>query len=87
MEIKMEKTTHPSGDIQVKLLNPILVPVINHYDSDYANIRLYLLSDYTQELAKSHGVTANFPGFSLEYIQSVLDESISSEFLQQTLQS
>lgn len=87
LTITMEKTTHPSGDIQVKLLNPILVPVINHYDSDYANIRLYLLSDYTQELAKSHGVTANFPGFSLEYIQSVLDESISSEFLQQTLQS
>ena len=42
-------------------------PIVTHYDGNYSNVRLYKLSDYTPEMAMSHGVRAN-SRFDYDYI-------------------
>lgn len=56
-----------------------LVPVITHYDGNYHDVRLYPLSDYTRELAESHGVK-NMSKFGYDYIFEVLERNISEEY-------
>ncbi len=56
-----------------------LVPTIQHYDADYANNRVYLYSQYTDELAFQHGINATYT-FDREYIDSILAKNISEEF-------
>lgn len=57
-----------------------LIPIVTHYDQGYADVRIYKLSDYTPELASSHGVNRYTP-MSYDYIISVLEKNINSEFL------
>lgn len=57
-----------------------LIPIVTHYGPNYSDIELYKLSDYTPELAKSHGVRANSK-FSYDYIIEVLKMNISEEYL------
>ncbi len=76
---RLLKTTWPDGSITTQLAEPVLYPVINHYDAHYANVRLYWLGDYTEELARSHGVRGEYPYFSLGYIEQVLRDSINAE--------
>lgn len=56
-----------------------LVPVITHYDGNYHDVRLYPLSDYTRELAESHGVK-NMSRFGYDYIFEILERNISEEY-------
>lgn len=58
------------------------VPIITHYDRGFANNRLYPLSEYTEELAASHGVRAYSPEFSREYILETVRSVIDAEFLE-----
>lgn len=57
------------------------VPIVTHYDKGYANGRNYTLEDYTAELALAHGVRANTPDFSIEYINNIVTSVIDEEFL------
>lgn len=77
LDITFEKTTQPDGTSEVQLANPKLHPVVTQYEDGYANIRVYLFDDYTDELGAAHG---NFT-LSREYIQSVLNESVGEEYL------
>ena len=70
-----------TGNAQIMIEAPKLIPVINHYDKNYSNIRVYLRSDYTDELASKHGINAEMPGFSLEYIDRILTKTVNAEFL------
>lgn len=54
-----------------KIENTEFIPIVTHYDTNYANVRLYKLSDYTPELAAAHGVRA-YSNFSYEYIEEYL---------------
>ena len=58
-----------------------LTPVVTHYDSGYANNRIYLLEDYTEDLAYNHGVRSRYSSFSLTYIDSLLQEVVGQEAL------
>lgn len=77
LSIEFEKTTQPDGTSTTVLLNPQLVPTVTQYENGYADIRVYLFRDYTDELGAAHG---NFT-LSRDYIQQVLQESIDPEFL------
>lgn len=59
-----------------------LIPSVTHYDSGYKNNRLYLLSEYTEKLASSHGVHDNYRYFSLEYLQNLVTNTIDAQFLE-----
>lgn len=58
------------------------VPIITHFDRGFANNRLYPLSEYTEELAASHGVRAYSPEFSREYILKTVRNVIDAQFLE-----
>lgn len=77
----IEKTTQPDGSSITTVQNPLFYPTVNHYDANYANIRIYLLRDYTDDLAAAHGVREKFPGFSCGYITSMLKENVDEQFL------
>lgn len=64
---------------EVEISSYQLNPVVTHYDSGYSNNRIYLLDDYTDELASVHGVRARYSSFSLSYIDSLLQEVVGSE--------
>lgn len=77
LDITMQKTTQPDGQVTVELLDPKLHPIVTQYESGFSDIRVYLFSDYTDELGAAHG---NFT-LSRDYIQSVLEESVDPQFL------
>ncbi len=56
-------------------------PVVTHYGRGYTDITIYPLEAYSEELAASHGVRANTPGFSMEYIKSLITPNIPEEYL------
>ena len=76
------KTTQPDGASQTVVDHVKAVPVVMHYDAGFANARVYLLQDYTDELAAAHGCHANNAVFTRAYIEQVLQENISEEYLQ-----
>ena len=57
-----------------------LVPIVTQYEWNYSNVRIYKLSQYTEELAKAHGVH-QFDQFSLEYIENFIKNIIDEQFL------
>ncbi|MGN0652698.1 MAG: CapA family protein [Gemmiger sp.] len=77
LDITFEKTTQPDGRSETVLLEPKLHPVITQYEAHYANIRVGLYRDYTDEMGAAHG---NF-ALSRAYIEQVLTDSIDAEFL------
>ncbi len=78
----MKQTVAPDGTKEpVRIENVKVYPTITHYDANFSNIRSYMYQDYTPELAAAHGVRERYPGFTMEYIQSVLNEHIAPEYL------
>lgn len=77
LDITFEKTTQPDGTVTTALKEPSLHPVITQYEAHYADIRVYLYREYTDELGAAHG---NFV-LSREGIEEVLRESVDAEFL------
>ena len=63
-----------SGEITIS--EPDAVPLINHYDSGYRNIRVYPFSEYTRELAAAHGCKNT----SYDFFEKVITENIPDEF-------
>ena len=57
-----------------------LIPTVTHYDWEYANVRIYKLSDYSEELAAAHGVN-EFDDFSMDYIENFLKDVVNEKFL------
>ena len=58
------------------------LPMITHFERGWANIRIYPYEQYSDELAKTHGVlSGKTPEFSMEYIDGILNEVIGEEFL------
>jgi len=62
------------------------IPTIVHYDDgNFSNMRIYPYNMYTPELAASHGIPyavprGNYPDFSWDIINNIINESIPLEF-------
>jgi len=69
------------GNSEISVVSPYFVPTITHYDSNYTNIRNYMLWDYTPEMAAKHGVKAYDSRFSYDYIENIVYDVIPEEFL------
>lgn len=80
-QFNIVKTYDLDGNAEISLEEPYFVPTITHYDTEYSNIRNYLLKDYTPELAAKHGVRAYDSRFSYDYVQNVVESVIPQEFL------
>ncbi len=62
---------------EIELSEPNAVPLVNHYDYGYSNIRVYPLSQYTEELANAHGC----PELTMDFIEYLVAQNIPEEFL------
>ena len=81
LTLQFQKTTQPDGTVQRELLEPKFHPTVTHYDTGKSNVRTYLLQDYTEDLARAHGVRAAHPEFGLDAIYNVVQKNINAEFL------
>lgn len=75
-EIVKNNTT---GKIEIE--NVKFSGVVTHYGYGCSNIRLYMLSDYTEELASKHGVKSKTSDFSLQYLNNIVSTVIDKQFL------
>jgi poly-gamma-glutamate synthesis protein (capsule biosynthesis protein) len=78
----------------VRITDLQITPIITHYESGHANVRLYCLTDYTPELAAVHGIETH-PSFShtwhgglwsYDYIYRMLRRTVREEFLNYELE-
>lgn len=77
LSVSFEKTIQPDGSSTTVVKEPQLIPTVTQYENGYADIRVYLFRDYTDELGAAHG---NF-ALSRDYIQQILETSIDPTFL------
>ncbi len=73
----------------VTIESPLFIPIVTHYNKSHRDYKVYYLSDYTAELALSHGVT-RYDGsggtleggkFTLDNLYKTVNKYISNEFL------
>ncbi len=81
LTLTFEKTIDLDGSESIAIIDPAITPIITHYDVPYEYPRVYLWSDYTEEMAVSHGVRAYDERFSYSYAAQVIADNISEEFL------
>ena len=71
---------------EVTLEDVGVIPTIVHYDDgDFSNMRIYTYSQYSPELAASHGIPyavprGNYPDFSWDIINDIINAAIPAEF-------
>lgn len=71
---------------ETRLENVGAIPTIIHYDDgSFSNIRIYPYSQYTPELAESHGLpyavpAGNYPEFSWDIINDIINNNIPEEY-------
>lgn len=77
-----------SGEITIE--SPLFIPIVTHYekesrvasnDTGYRNFKIYYLSDYTEELAATHGVCQ----YERKYGSTLVGGKFSKDTLLQTL--
>ncbi len=78
VSIRVDENADP--DEQPIIGNIELIPIITHYDGNYHDVRIYPLSEYSRELAESHGVK-NMSKFGYDYIFEVLKRNINEKYL------
>ncbi len=81
LECEFVKEVNEEGETVTRVENPKIKPVITHYDSNYSNARVYMYENYTPELAEGHGINAWAPQFGIEYINQLMTNYVSAEFL------
>ncbi len=75
-----------SGDGDVKVQSPLFIPTVCHYPSNFYDNVVYLLEDYTEDLAKSHAVKTYYGNpISLDGLKKYVTDTISAEFLPEYL--
>ncbi|MCI6639725.1 MAG: CapA family protein [Pygmaiobacter massiliensis] len=74
-------TFRQQGDEACTVEDVQLVPTVTHYGSNYSDIRVWLLRDYTQEMMMQHGARRDYPYFDLDYIETTLQEWIDPQLL------
>jgi len=60
--------------------NPLCIPVMCHYNTDRRGLQVYLLEDYTPELAAAHG-SQLIKTFTFESLRKIITDNIAPEFL------
>ena len=75
----LEFDVEPEGS-RFNITNVTLTPVISHYGDNYSGNRVYLYSQYSDELAASHGIN-EWTDFSMSYINEILHKNIGDEYL------
>ncbi len=81
LTLAFQKTIALDGSVTLEIIDPTITPVVTHYDVPYEYPRVYLWSDYTEEMVAAHGVRNYDSRFTYDYIAQVITDNISEEFL------
>ncbi len=81
LTLTFQKTIELDGSVTIEIIDPQITPVVTHYDVPYEYPRVYLWSDYTEEMVALHGVRNYDSRFTYDYIEQVIADNISPEFL------
>lgn len=65
----------------VSITSARFIPTVTHYEGGKANVRVYPLDQYTDELAAKHGIHQHESKFDLAYINQTVSSVINEEFL------
>ena len=73
-----------NGDITIE--NPIYNPTVTHYNTDRLGLQVYLMENYTAELAALHGTpyhaqSSSLGVWTLDKIRSFATDNVKEEFL------
>ena len=63
----------PGEDGIPEISDVVFNPIVTHYESNWSDVRLYKLQDYTPELAAVHGTRA-FSSFNIDMINEFLHD-------------
>ncbi|MBQ7922142.1 MAG: CapA family protein [Clostridia bacterium] len=66
--------------------DPMLIPTVFYYGMNWFDTHLYLLEDYTEEIAAGHGVWINGDRLGVEKARKLVTDVIDKEFLPDYLQ-
>ncbi|MBQ4153008.1 MAG: CapA family protein [Oscillospiraceae bacterium] len=83
--LDLELTKDPETE-KTEITSAQLIPVVNHYDSRYQNVRAYPLEEYTEALAASHGIKPYDSRFSYTYIKDTFVKQIDQQFAPEAFQ-
>jgi len=66
----------------VRVVDPILTPIVCHYDKNHRGHTVYLLDDYRDELASAHGTQGepNERRFTKKYLTDIYENNIDECF-------
>ena len=71
-----------NGDT-LTLNNVVFTPTVYYFDTNFYNNRVLLLSQFTDELAESHGISYYENTITVDGIKQYLNQTINKEFLKQ----
>lgn len=74
------KFTGTKGDMQISYAK--FVPLVDHFDRGFCNFKVYPFSQYSEELAQTHGVRDYDPSFSYEAVQLLIDKTVDPAYLE-----
>ncbi len=70
------------NDQRAKVENPVFVPTVCHYPSNFYGNVIYYMKDYSEELASKHAVRTYYKNtISYEYMVNLVKTTIGAEFL------
>ncbi len=73
------------GKPEVK--NVLFTPTVFHFNSNFRNNHIYLLEEYTEDMAKAHGISHYGNSTSLKTLTGYVTKNIAEEFLPDFLKS
>lgn len=73
------------GQDGARIESPLLIPTVTFYDVNRANLSVYFLENFTEELASAHGCNAHGVT-SLEIMHGYVTKAIPAEFLPKSFQ-
>ncbi len=80
-------TLTSDGNGRIVVTNARFTPTVFYYGPGWYNTHLYLLEDYTDETAKTHGMSMNGYSMTVAQAREIVLETIDAEFLPEYLRS
>ncbi len=77
--VELTLTENENGKFE--LTDVVYNPTVTHYSTARDGLQVYLLEDYTEELASQHGCRKDSPEFSLATAKYYVTSTIAAEFL------
>lgn len=77
--ISFDMVRSENGDVTIE--NPLFTPTVFHHNASFYNNQVWLMEEYTAEMAASHGISYYGNHTTLDKLKKYATDTISPEFL------